>query len=1672
MMIDLKSINPKIDLGIFKKLLGDKTHFIYELVQNADDSESTHLGLRLYENELFVWNDGRPFNQEDIQSICSTGSSEKDLTQIGNFGIGFKSVYNYTDFPEIYSNGVCFRIPYLKKPESIDMDPRIVEMVDKDATVVFRLPFKDSLLPEDLTNLENHLCNLEKERCLLFLRYLKTIQWYDEKNGRTGSYLCLRPDKSQNPSQVELRASIGSENQLSETFLIFHKEVQPQEDVVDRIQNQAENWKEEERIQRSREELQSIEVAFKLQQGKITTLNGCTLFAYLPTEIKTDLRFVIQARYQTTPSRETILKPSESPWNKWLVRETAKFLPEVLEQLKERGLLEPAFFDVLPLKGELQDTFEPIAEVSRKAMREQALVPTQDGGYAKAENVFYIHSTPLRKLVKSSGMLPDSSLLHHNIRRNTKESGRCFDVMAEAGVKEVHASDLLFWLEQQSYDWFKNKTDEWMRSLYIYFNRKWSESEWERIKKLRLLRLENGRHVCASKELVFFPPNTDEAREEIEPFLNDLPILQSVLLEGEKRGEIEVFLKSVGVKPLRRVDMIFEGILPQYQESAKPSAEENRLHVRYIFKVWNDFSESERRRLKAKISEIPILRAYDDIQREVYDFVLPRDAYLPKVYTGGDLETYFSVYAEGIWFVDDAYLEDKSDAKVWFRFLKTIGSKDTPVVIKENIPRNSENYQEFNKELAKRDIVWERTTRWRKTSIEDFYLQGLPEALDKISKHGKVDLARVIWQLLVKIVKPLPSEESQRNIFFRTLFQGIYRWFYYSDRSKPFDTTFYRQLKSAAWIPDEQGNLHTPSECFAPTSENQKLLGDSVVYLPADFDISTEPAKWLAEKLDVRMEANAESVLNHLQKLRSNKEVNIKKIEPLYRFLYSVRPPRKVDGTFGNMVYPEPPWRSKFKMEPLIFIPESEPQWRRADKVFWEDESVVFGKDRGYLKSHYAEGLQSFFTTSLAVSKCATASDYVNRIQRIKSTEQVEKAEIQILYERLWRVMQESNSISSNRLDVDPCKTFTEESLIFAPNQERCWWRADEVFWEDEGVVFGDDRGYLKACYPKTLRPFFTALGFSERAAPLDYISGIKQVASVGKAEIPEIRKRIKRLYSRVWQSLQESGTWQESEKWKQTREGKCWLGKKGSEWGFFSRHELVYNDHHGYIAEIFEGEVPFWMFDGLFELARSLEVTGCSQAEIKFNPKGDQEELTNLSKEVHKLHPDIHAFLNSPRLCEAPVEGKSADVLNLLSVRLVEELKTTYTLKDISMPSPNPRPSFLEVTNQEVTLWLALEADKDDYALLIGDALQEYFGVRDLARFTEHLLIKDRDKVLDNWKREGLQTELCVPSLISDAEEEQEKPRELVDRELPDSTTETDGYPIVDEPEVEISADSNGRETGNEDNDFVASESELETSEISTNPEIDTGEDASIPDESENLIDLLSGPETISPLDIIQPSTETGNRYSPPAADESKFEIPTVDEKPETSGGDDNSTQGKPETRRYTSRTSRANRSARHSTNRPNRANAGGSHSGHRGGREGDTRTEETALPHHTTKEIEHIGMEYARRYEEAQGCNVEDVSAENLGFDLRSTTPDGEIRCIEVKARAERALVVLTSNEWGTAEQLKDGYFLYVVLSAATQPELYVIQNPADKISVEERIDVRYQVPLWEIMEHGEPV
>lgn len=126
--------------------------------------------------------------------------------------------------------------------------------------------------------------------------------------------------------------------------------------------------------------------------------------------------------------------------------------------------------------------------------------------------------------------------------------------------------------------------------------------------------------------------------------------------------------------------------------------------------------------------------------------------------------------------------------------------------------------------------------------------------------------------------------------------------------------------------------------------------------------------------------------------------------------------------------------------------------------------------------------------------------------------------------------------------------------------------------------------------------------------------------------------------------------------------------------------------------------------------------------------------------------------------------------------------------------------------------------------------------------------------------------------------------------------------------------------------------------------------------------------------------------------------------------------------------------------------------------------------LPEPATKEIEQIGMRVAMEYERSNGRTPEDVSCRDLGYDIRSCDEKANYRYIEVKARAKEGPVVLTPNEWLMAQRLKDEYWLYVVVNAASNPELYLIQNPSAKLEPDKVVDiVRYVVKDWKEIAEG---
>ena len=118
----------------------------------------------------------------------------------------------------------------------------------------------------------------------------------------------------------------------------------------------------------------------------------------------------------------------------------------------------------------------------------------------------------------------------------------------------------------------------------------------------------------------------------------------------------------------------------------------------------------------------------------------------------------------------------------------------------------------------------------------------------------------------------------------------------------------------------------------------------------------------------------------------------------------------------------------------------------------------------------------------------------------------------------------------------------------------------------------------------------------------------------------------------------------------------------------------------------------------------------------------------------------------------------------------------------------------------------------------------------------------------------------------------------------------------------------------------------------------------------------------------------------------------------------------------------------------------------------------------------IENIGMLMAMQYERRFGRSPEDVASKNVGYDILSRGDIGDVRYIEVKARADRGRVSMTPNEMKVARNLSSNYYLYAVYGASgTSPRLMVVQDPGHRLPAE-RIEVRYDINADIVEKHAE--
>jgi len=841
--IDNKDSSHELIAGMYS----DPSHFIYELIQNADDANATEIVFKLNSNSLeFSHNGTELFNYKDVESITSVGHSTKlnEINKIGKFGAGFKSVFAVTESPIIHSSNFHFEIKNFIVPYQID------DITENSSTKII-LPFnkEGSDKQKIYSFIKGTLLNLEAE-CLLFLKKISKINW--ETKSSFGSYYLETEDDFTKRLIKKVKHDLFIDN-----YLVFSNTIKI---------GGADNL--------------NLVVAFSLKNNegddspkRITAYHESKLFVFFPTSVNTGLKFLIHAPYKTTPNRETINFNDEE--NKILTQELSKLVAQSIITLKERGFIDLDFLNLLPLRGDFDHSlYNSIRNEIIALIKEQPLLPTSNGTYASGLESLIATEKELTQLLTRKDTV---SLYQRKAWLKTEINSKKYQHLKESIRDYIDCPEISidYFCENLTHDFLKSKDDSWLTEFYKAVST-----------KTRLYQVKSySIGVLRSKPIIKLTTG-----ELVNP-TNESGDIQ-VYLPGKQKSEFKTikkslvkdpdaleFFQSLGITEPDKISEIKEFIVPKYWAiDSLPSKKEYQNNFNKVYQIWLGEDDYNKNRITDLIKGLDFIGCYNGENK----FCLKKasQVYINKKeiqlwYSGNNIDEYY--------FIDQNFFDN-----VHLDFLESLGIMNA---IKLN---NNTQYRKEWTGYYKRGVTGFNP---------DFDIEGIEYAIENMN----YDRSLILWNICLENVKRLHGHtefktnknksyekgELEDSLALKKL-RDIF-WLYDSKRKKiqrdyseividdiSMDYTKHhenidRLIKALGFKLDE-------------VSEFEKKTGKKVVS-KEDFELlqklksqetqneSSESTKWSAivEPDDVEIQINSNPIKKRITKDRSyqNQEPNI-----------------------------------------------------------------------------------------------------------------------------------------------------------------------------------------------------------------------------------------------------------------------------------------------------------------------------------------------------------------------------------------------------------------------------------------------------------------------------------------------------------------------------------------------------------------------------------------------------------------------------------------------------------------------------------------------------------------------------------------------------------------------------------------------------------------------------
>ena len=736
--------------SILAGLYNDPSHFIYELLQNAEDEGAKEAKFDLFKDRLDFHHNGKDFDINDIEGVTGIGISKKkeNLNLIGKFGVGFKSVFAITETPYIFSGKYSIKIEDFVVPAIVDNDEKI------NGTLI-RLPFNHrKRSQEEIFELTSKRLENLGLKTMLFLKNVEEIQW--RTPSKNGHYL-----KEIRQINSRVRRVIVISSTTNEEYLVIER----------LIKIEGKNLK--------------VEVAYKLgkdRSGKeiIIPEIDSKLVVYFPTEKVTYLNFIIQGPYRTTPNRENI--PLEDEQNRVVLEETANLIAESLLIIKELGYLDVNFLNVLPIKVEDKEKgkiYSVVYDKAKEKLSNDELLPTHDNKYTKASDALLARGKELTEFLDDEDiclLFNKRYWLDANITQDRTPELRDY-LLKELNILEV---DFESFARRITKEFLETKSDKWMINFYIKLldqQTLWTDRPYRKgiLRTKPIIRLENGEHIAPYDEngkiQVYLPEETKSK-------------YKTVKLTLTKDENALKFLKELGLRKPDLFAEVREFIIPKYKKENPRKDDEYFDDFRKLLRAYKKLSKDEREEFIEDLSNMAFI---DALRSDSEESVLkkPSEVY----FKDKDLVEYFDGYS--VYFVSNELFREFNEEELK-EFLKELGAEDKPRKI----------------EIEKvAELSWEEKIKYvgytgRDVQEIDYEYEGLENVIQDIT----AEKSYLLWNFLLKSIENLSSWEAKE------FFLGKRRWFYQYQQSERFEAKFLKTLKQEAWLIDKDSNFRKPSK--------------------------------------------------------------------------------------------------------------------------------------------------------------------------------------------------------------------------------------------------------------------------------------------------------------------------------------------------------------------------------------------------------------------------------------------------------------------------------------------------------------------------------------------------------------------------------------------------------------------------------------------------------------------------------------------------------------------------------------------------------------------------------------------------------------------------------------------------------------------------------------------